>query len=285
VRTVFIEPEEPLGVSGRVYDLGLFVSAGQAPVLESVTSIMQFTPPPATGLGAQAVEMSPAQATLAPGTTPPANRVILHGSNLAGDGRPESARIVLRTPAWRELTPAVRSARIDPALNAGWGVRINEALAQFDIQRQLAIDDGAGGTINLDVTPGIYAVSVETIRRQETPSGIVRLTTSESNQVAFSIGARIAGFDPPNAAGRMVLRVVNQFDMTDPELDVQLAIEGLFYDDTPAFADDPADAGLFLQQDGEIEFHPLFDPLQPGTYPVRLVINGAESQPFWIVTT
>jgi len=284
VRTIFTEPEEPPRMQGRVFDLGLFVSAGQAPVLERVVSIMQFRPPPQTGLAEQAMEMAPARATLAPGLIPPVNRVTLQGSNLSGDGRPESARIVLRTPAWRQLAPPVRSAGIDPALNPTWGVENDGVSARFEIQGQLVIDDGSGGVVNLEITPGIYAVAVETLRRQETPSGIQRLTTSESNQVAFSIGARIDGFDPPNPAGRMILRVVNLFDMQNAELDVQLAIDGLLYDETTAFANNVTDEGLFLRQVGRLEFHPLFDPAQPGTHPVRLVINGAESQPFWIET-
>ena len=284
VRTIFVEHEEPLGVHGKVFDLGLFVSTGQAPVIEKVSSTMQFTPPPQTGLGAQAIDTAPARAILAPGLVPPVNRVIIQGSNLAGDGRPETARIVLRTPAWRQFTPAVRSAVINPALNPAWNVTIGETCARFEIQGQLTIDDGVGGIRNIEVTPGIYAVSVETIRRQETQSGIHRLTTSESNQVAFSIGARIDGFDPPNPAGRMVLRVVNLFDMQAADLDVQLAIDGLLYDEATAFANDATDQGLFVRQAGQLEFHPLFDPAQSGTHPVVLRINGAESQPFWIET-
>jgi hypothetical protein len=35
---------------------------------------------------------------------------------------------------------------------------------------------------------------------------------------------------------------------------------------------------------GALEFHPLFDPTIAGAHPLRLTINGAESQPFWIVT-
>lgn len=285
VRTVLIEPELPTGAFGLVYDLGLFVSAGRAPLIERVASIVQFTPPAASGLGAQAIEVAPARATLAPGLVPPVNRVQFTGRSLRGDGRTGSARIRLRTAAWRELVPPVRAAAIDPDLNPGWGVELSESSGRFDLQGQLAVDDGAGGVINLEVTPGIYAVSVETTRRQETPSGLTRLTAAESNQIAFSVGPRIDGADPPNANGRIVVRVVNLFDMQAAGLEVQFSIDGALYDETAAFSGNPVDdRGLFQRQAGQVEFHPLFDLAVAGIHPVRLVVNGAESQPFWIVT-
>jgi hypothetical protein len=133
--------------------------------------------------------------------------------------------------------------------------------------------------------PGIYAVSVEVTRRQQTQTGITRTTRSESNQIAFSVGARIDTADPPNAQGRIVLHVVNLFDMLAAEVDVQLAVDGILYNETAAFANDPLqDRGLFVRQVGALEFHPLFDPTIAGAHPLRLTINGAESQPFWIVT-
>jgi len=283
VRTVFFEIEPPVGVAGTVFDIGLFVSAGSAPVIERVSAISTFTPPAATGLGPQAIEIAPARATLAAGLVPPVNRVTITGSALTGDGRPGSARLLLRTPAWRELAPPLRVAAVDPALNPAWDVTFDERTSRFDLQGTLTVDDG-GGPVAIEVTPGIYAVSVEATRRQETQSGLARTTASESNQAAFSVGARIDGIDPPNAFGRLVLRVVNLFDMTAPALEVQLAVDGLRYEETTAFADIPADdRGLFLRQPGQIEFHPLFDPLLSGAHPVRLTINGGESQPFWFV--
>ena len=85
-------------------------------------------------------------------------------------------------------------------------------------------------------------------------------------------------------AGRIVLHVVNLFDMQSAGLDVQLSVDGVLYDETAAFAGIPAqDRGLFQRQVGQIEFHPLFDPAVATVHPLRLVINGAESQPFWIV--
>ena len=59
--------------------------------------------------------------------------------------------------------PPVRSARIDPALNPLWDVQVDERSASFEIQDGLTIDEGGGPQV-LATVPGIYVVSVETVR-------------------------------------------------------------------------------------------------------------------------
>ncbi|MGZ8361080.1 MAG: hypothetical protein ACXWUX_11225, partial [Allosphingosinicella sp.] len=76
----------------------------------------------------------------------------------------------------------------------------------------------------------------------------------------------------------------NLFDMQAAGLEVQLVVDGIVYREA-AFTGVPADdRGRFVRQAGQVEFHPLFDPTLAGSHPVRLVINGADSQPFWAVT-
>jgi hypothetical protein len=282
VRTIFIEPEEPTGAFGRVYDLGLFVAPISAPVLEKVSALSAFTPPAASGLPAQVLDTSPARAVLEPGSSPAVNRIKVAGSALSGDGQPGASQIVLRTPAWRELPVPVRDAVIDASLNPGWNVEITSTAAQFDLQASLqAMVDGVATA--LEVTPGIYAVSVRTTRRQQTEGGTLRETASESNQIAFSIGAHIIQV-VAGGPGRLVVQVTNTFDMTAAGLDAQLSIDGEIYDEAAAFANAPADAGLFVRQVGQIEFPPFFNLVTAATHPLRLIINGAESQPFWFTT-
>jgi hypothetical protein len=287
VRTVALEPEPALGAQGTVFDIGLFVSAGQAPRLDRAAGLVQFTPPPASGIGPQLIETAPARATLAPGLAAgPVNRITLAGAGLAGDGARGAARVVLRSPRWRTLVPPVRVARIDPVLNPQWAATLDDSHASFEMHGTLEIVSDGGSPVTLKITPGIYAVSVETVRRMETRAALSRTTVSESNQIAFSLGARIDRADPLNPAGRFVVRVVNLFDMLAPDLDALLAVDGAVYEETAAFSGNAAnDRGLFQRLAGAAEFHPLFDPAIAGAHPVRLVINGAESQPFWIETT
>lgn len=278
VRTIFIDHEPPERAFGTVLDLGLFVSPAQAPSIHAVRGVTHFTPPAATGLSPQAIETNPARATLAPGLTPPVNRVVVEGTRLAGDGRPDSSRIVLRSAAWRSANPTIDSVAVDPSLNGPWSVQITSTSATFDMQATLDTPDGS-----VDVLPGIYAVSVLELRRQDAGAGRVRTTEYESNQIAFALGARIAGFDPVDGNGRMGLRVVNEVDLTNPALSIQLAIDGDVYDSAPAFDNDAArDRGHYVREPSTLRFHPLFDPTQSANRSVSLVINGAPSQPFWI---
>jgi len=282
VRTIFIEPEEPAGASGRVYDLGLFVAPISAPVLVNASALSDFTPPVESGLPPQVLETSPARAVLNPASAPAVNRINLKGSALTGDGQPGASQIVLRTPAWRDLAVPVQDVEIDSSLNPGWNVEITATAAQFDLQGALQATI-AGVPTALEVTPGIYAVSVRNTRRQQTESGTLRETTSESNQIAFSSGAHITQV-VAGGPGRLVVEVTNSFDMTAAGLQVQLLIDGEIYDEANVFANAPADAGLFVRQAGQLEFHPLFNPATAATHPLRLIINGAESQPFWFTT-
>ena len=128
-------------------------------------------------------------------------------------------------------------------------------------------------------------MSVEVERRRTTPAGPDRSSHSESNQLVFSAGARLTGVVAGDAPPRRRLTVKNTFDMTATGLDVQLAISGVRYVETTGFSGSAADAGLFERRAGAIEFHPTAEAAQPGFHPVRLVVNGAESQPFWIETT
>lgn len=284
VRTVFLEPEEPTGVSGRVYDLGLYVAPITAPVVETAAATTTFTPPVASGLPPQQLETAPARAVLDPASVPPTNQIRLKGAGLTGDGQPGASQIVLRTPAWRDLPVPVREVVIDPALNPAWAVSIGASEASFRMQGVLnALIDGINTP--LEVTPGIYAVSIRTTRRQSTSAGVLRATSAESNQIAYSAGAHILQVTGPIPQGRMVLEVTNVFDMTQPALAAQLSVDGEIYDETTAFTGNPAeDAGSFVRQAGQIEFHPLFSPATSATHNLRLILNGAESQPFWFET-
>ena len=40
--------------------------------------------------------------------------------------------------------------------------------------------------------------------------------------------------------------------------------------------------GDFEPFDDTLEFRARFDPAATGVYPVRVIVEGAESQPFWI---
>lgn len=280
VRPVFIDAEPMTGASGLVFDPGLYISLGLAPRIDASSALVAFEPPAATGLPPVAKTMSPARATFATGLgVGPVNRVTLTGSRLDGGGGTVDARILLHAPHWQAQVPPIRSARVDPVLNPGWQVALGGGSVSFEMQSVLAT---AGG--NLDVVPGFYSVSIEVERFRETPAGTTVSTLSESNQTVVSLGPRILSSDPPDGNGRISIHLANLFDVTAPGLDVQLAVDGVLYGELAVFAGDPTDAGHFVRvAPDEISFQPAFAIVAGATHPVRLVVNGAESQPFWAV--
>lgn len=284
VRTIFLDAEEPTSIAGRVYDIGLFVAPISAPVLEAVTALTSFTPPPGSGLPPQQLQTSPARAILDPSSDPATNVIRLRGSGFTGSGEPGASQIVLRCAAWRDLAAPVREAVIDPQLNPAWKLTIGPSEASFAMQDLLLVRI-EGVNTPLEVTPGIYAVSIRTSRRQATAAGVLRSTTAESNQIAFSAGAHIIGVISPNPQGQLAVQIGSQFNITQVGVVVQLLIDSEIYDEAELFTGDPAqDEGRFVRQAGEIVFYPLFDPTVGTSHSLRLIINGAESQPFWFET-
>lgn len=280
VRPVFIDAEPMTGASGLVFDPGLYLSVGLAPRIDSSSALVAFEPAAASGLLPVARVMSPARATFATGLpVGPVNRITLTGNRLNGGGGDLEARILLRAAHWQAQVPPIRSVRLDPALNPAWQVELGAMSARFDMQAVLATDTG-----NLDVVPGFYTVSIEVERFRETPAGTTVSTLSESNRTVVSLGPRILSSDPPDGAGRISVHVAPLFDVTDADLDVQLAVDGVIYGELGAFAGTPDDAGHFVRvAPDEVSFQPAFAIVAGEAHPVRLVVNGAESQPFWAV--
>ncbi len=281
VRTLFLVPEEAESVSGTVYDVGLFVDVGGPPVLTGSSSRVMFTPPPATGLGPQDVTADPARASFAPDLVPSPAEVSLAGSAM---GSQPDTRIVLRNADWSALDPPLQSAEIDTALNPDWAAVVVGETARFNFRPVLRVSE-PGGVRELDILPGNYQVSLRVRQEMPGPGGTVRATDSESNRLNLTLGAHIANVTPPGGNGRMVLELTPEFTLDDPALEYTLSIGGAVYDQTNAFAGNAAaDAGLFMPVPTGLEFHPLFDTATSGFHHVRLWVNGAESQPFWVQT-
>lgn len=281
VRTLFLEPEAAESVSGTVYDVGLFVEVGGPPVLTRATSQIMFTPPPATGLGPQTVTADPARASFAPDLAPSPAEIRIAGSAM---GTQPDTRIVLRNTDWIALDPTLESAEIDSALNPDWAPTVVGETASFNFRPTLRVSE-AGGVRLVDILPGNYQVSLRVRQEMPGPGGTTRVTDSESNRLNVSLGAHIANVTPPGGNGRMVLELTPEFTLDDPALDYALSIGGTVYDLTGAFSGVAADdAGLFLPVPTGLEFHPLFDATVPGFHHVRLWVNGAESQPYWVQT-
>jgi len=121
VRVVQLAPEPPQRFPGIVLSIGQYVRELGAAKLTGSRSIVRFAVPLAAGGGEQAIEVTPAQAALDPAAAPPVGAATVAGENLTvGLAR----ALVLRTAAWRALTPPVARVELDPAINPAWAVRI-----------------------------------------------------------------------------------------------------------------------------------------------------------------
>lgn len=285
-RVVFLEPEPPRRHAGIVTDLGVFATPAVAPRLTGSRATLHFAPPPATGAGPQAIRTAPARATFDPAVVPPATEphstVELVGTNLTAG---QSRTLILRTARWRNLDAPVPEAVVDPALNPGWDLGFEAARVRFVMQTTLDVLDPSGGVRTLAVFPGIYGASLRTVMRQRVSGGETLRSETETAETAFALGPRIEGADPPDANGRIAIRIVPLFDLADADLRVELTVEGEAYVRTDAFSDVLAeDEGLFTVASDRVLLQPLFDPAVAGLHPVQLIVDGAESQPFWAET-
>ncbi len=283
-RVVFLEPEPPTQYAGTVTDLGVYAVSALAPRLTRSRATLRFTPPPATGAGPQAIRTSPARATFNPAVVPPASEadstVTLVGSNLTAG---LTQTLVLRTEHWRVLDPSVREAVVDPALNPAWGVTFDTGTVRFVMQPTLDVADPGGGVTTLDVFPGIYGASIRTLMRQRVVGGQTLRSETETAMTAFALGPRIDDADPPDGNDRIDIRIVTAFDLSDPDLRVEVNVDGEAYLRTNAFSGVPADdEGLFTAAADRVTIQPLFDTGTPGLHPVQLIVDGAEAQPFWL---
>lgn len=271
VRTIFLRPEPPARTAGTVFDLGLYVRIAAAARLIGSRAVLPFTMPAATGMGAQSLDVTPARATLQPAAVPDKPRIRITGQNLTiGD-----ARLVT-------LRQAEGPAQVlDPALNPDWALQIAPDAIGFVPQPAFLVDDGAGGTINVPVRPGYLEVGL-TIRNFRF-QGTERLQSDyDAGRVAVALGAHLTGFSGPDAEGRFRLDVADAVDLTSPGHDVGLAVGGRPYEAVAAFPPAPEDRATFRVFAHHVIFTPHLGPPFTGVHPVQLVVNGAESQPFWV---
>lgn len=279
VRVIMLEPEPARTMPGIVYALGTFVVNIGSPYLDHTRSIVSFELPPSTGLDAlQRVEAEPARvSTDSGGGDFPHNRLELVGTNLLVG---QSRTLVLKNALWADQ--GFETVPIDLAQNPGWAMDFRSDRIQVDVG-QTASPDGA---TTLDVLPGPYQASLRVVKDEEVVLGQLKQITDSSNTTGFFVCPRVAAHGPPDADTRITVDIEPTFDLTDPALDVEVIVDGRVYergiDPSPTTPSD--NDGRFELAANSVTFQPLFDETIAGERLFRLVVNGAESQPFWIVT-
>lgn len=252
VSVALLEPEKPTLRAGRVLKYGIFTFTRGAPRLDGSRSTVAFTDPENV---LRKVEIQPAEAAIRnlPNNT---GEIIFFGSDLAGD----------------ETTLLIKSTLLDEPVEVGpdWGVTAtdNEIFA--------AVHPLAGST---KIVPGMYSAVARVTTRQMGPDSQLRTFIKTSNETPFIVTPRIDSISTP--VGNVV--TVKGAEFPDP-LVFPEAVE-VFVGSHKLPRTVTLQAGEFKVVDSAtLQFqYPIPEIKSAETLPFRLIINGAESAPNWVV--
>lgn len=250
VAATLLEPDEPRSRSGRVLMFGVHSFVRSQPQIASTHNRLSFTVPGETD--ARTLELSPAE-------VPYGQILEIRGANLKGD---RTALLL----GHRDFAEPIE-------VDAAW------ALATDGSRLEVTVQPAIGAQA---VRPGIYGATVRTTARKTLPDGTQRDFDTFSNQAAFVIAPAIASV---TGAGPVLTITVASFEphalaagelmlFAGPARLVRIGAgvpaAGEFF--TPAA---PPAARTTIT----FAFPPTFAP--GSVVPLRLVVRGAESGPWW----
>jgi hypothetical protein len=247
VSVVLLEPEEPSSAGGRVLSWGVEAFIGALPRLNASRSTVRFTIPGEAA--ARAIEVQPAQGAIG-------DEVTLIGTDLGGG----TLDVLVRRAGW----PAARSVA------ATWGA--SSAGDRVFVTVQELIDTEPA-------LPGAYTAAVEITRTTRLADGTSHPTTVRSNETPFQIAPTITAVSAPTSDG--VLTVSGGPFTAAPALVTRASIASRELAPGTAGALQP---GQFAVSAAAIEMR-LPPGLPSGSpVPVRVIVDGSESAPRWVVT-
>lgn len=291
VRYALLEPEPPQRLPGVVLRLGSFVVDIASPQLAGSQSRVAFNLPAFAGGGQQTIEATPARVGPPIAALPDSNRLTLLGRNIA-TGR--TRRLYLVNSRWRERVPSLDRFLVDTDLPAnqaeGWSIVEGPGRMEVTVGATLTLEPPTGAPIVLPVEPGTYTASLEVVKESRMVLGQLKEITDTSNATSFAVSPRVVGWSVADPVQREIrVDLHDSFDLTPTgagspgALDILVVVNGETYArHDPAVPGATFDEGEFQPFDHHLIFRARFDPSLPGTYPVRVIVEGAESQPFWV---
>jgi hypothetical protein len=252
--------------------------------------LVRFKIPEKNGGTVHQVEATPARVTLDNSASPPEahNRLLLLGTNLT-IGRSRS--LFLKNGIWAKLPPPdgpVEQTVVDLAENPDWKVDFQTDRVTMRLAPTLRHVRPEATTVDLPVLPGFYSAFVRVVKDEKVISNELKQIVVSSNEVGFAVAPRIVGHDAPDANGNVQINLGSEFDPLDanlPEDAIQVIVGGKVY--TRVNTDPPANPEEFFVTNTPanlIRIRPHFPVTvtEPQAHPFRLIVNGAESAPFWI---
>jgi hypothetical protein len=271
VRVVMLEPERPRRMPGVVLSVGTSVVGMRGPALERSENAVRFTLPASAGGATQVVTSTPARVPLSTDPFgPTVARFTLRGTGLAGT----SPALLIRHAAWAR---AGLPERVE--VDAAWSPVFAPDRVQADLQPQII-----AGAHTLPVLPGHYTAAVRVVIGHHERLGARQPIVALSNEVAFAVAPHVTGQGFADvAANEIRVFLAPTFDLRAAELDeaVELVVDG---EVLPRVAelDDTGAPAFAVTGANELTVRPPFSLAAAGEHPLRVVVRGVESQPFWL---
>jgi hypothetical protein len=296
VRVVMLEPETPKTMPGIVLSLGTFLVQIGTPHLDRSQSFVRFKIPEKNGGTVQQVEATPARVSLDNSATPPTpeghNRLLLLGANLTIG---KSRSLFLKNGIWAKLLPPdgpVEQTMVDLGQNPNWKVEFQTDRVAVKLAPTLRCVKPDATTVDLPVLPGFYGAFVRAVKDERVISSELKQIVASSNEIGFTVAPRIlpplSGHHVADGNGDIQIDLGSEYDPLDPNLPedaIQVIADGEVY--ASVDSDPPTNTKEFFVTNSPsnlIRIKPHFPVAvtELTAHPFRLIVNGAESAPFWI---
>jgi len=260
VSVVLLEPEETQSLAGRVLAYGVQTFAGGSPRLDGSKNVLSFMIP--GGTATRRIEVKPAQVPPAKSVTSTDTEdstVTFYGTGLAGD----RTILFLKNRRWEEPVE----------IDAAWKVHTAPSKVSAIVQKN---------TSGENIIPGIYSAVVKVVSRRTMSDGSSRDLEYSSNDTPFMISPRIDKIEPaaPSDNKTVTGYIFKDSDIPDKAVQVYIGEAKLKEKDSGVL-----NAGEFkINSPSKLELRIPQGLESDKYYPVRILVNGAESPPNWIKT-
>lgn len=268
VSVVFLQPEPPLSVSGRVLAYGVNVFTEGAPQIISSQSIINFKIPG---------EVDKRQITAQPAQVATKSTLSFLGTGFNGN----SLDLLLINARWKQ-------AGIVALNDPNWQITVkagNELSVTIQEKVDLMKEKPADPLVTKDVLPGMYAAKIRVGRVIKLPNNTTRVIEHVSNQFPFIVTPRLDIMNDLITTPLGSTITINGHGFKDaqlPESEVQIYVGNQRY--TASSGNTPETFNITSLTAFNLTLSN--DPSVRGqTLPLRVIIAGAESAPKWIKIT
>lgn len=282
VRVMLLEPDDPTTMPAPVLSLGTFLYQMGSPHLECTQSELPFTLPATAGGATQLVKATPARVS-GDSADPVRNRLELLGHNLL---RGKSRQLWLRNQRWTGIAQPNGTGGPVPVdlgiAGAGWALTGDDGNLELDIAEELTFLNENDVETVIDVFPGIYTAFLRVTLDERMVGGQLVPITNDSNEVALVVVPRIKAV-VKTGVNRLEIEIEPTFALDDPDIELRVIVDGQVYiAEALNPVEDAGEAGLFeVDSSIKLTLQALFDTNVTGDHATRIIVNGAESAPFW----